>query len=59
MPALTWATLPYFTVIATLGGVYLWSKDPGRRARALGLLRLLIGRRLTRVLENIESRKQS
>jgi hypothetical protein len=28
----------------TLVGVYVWSKDPDRRARTCGLLNLLLGR---------------
>jgi hypothetical protein len=31
--------------IATLAGVYLWSKDPDSRRRAWRLLKLLLGRR--------------
>ena len=30
--------------IAILAGIYLWSKDPGRRCRAWQLLRLLLHR---------------
>jgi len=30
--------------IVALAAVYVWSKDPGRRARAWSLLRLLLGR---------------
>jgi hypothetical protein len=30
--------------IAMLAAVYVWSKDPGRRARAWSLLKLLLGR---------------
>lgn len=31
-------------VIAILAGVYIWSEDPGRRHRALQLLKLLLRR---------------
>ena len=30
--------------IVVLAAVYVWSKDPGRRARAWSLLKLLLGR---------------
>jgi hypothetical protein len=30
--------------IVMLAAVYVWSKDPGRRARAQSLLKLLFGR---------------
>jgi hypothetical protein len=31
-------------VIVALAAVYVWSKDPDRRARAWSLLKLLLGR---------------
>lgn len=41
MPLLVWAALlPSITVIS-LGGIYLFSRDPGRRSRALHLITLL------------------
>jgi hypothetical protein len=56
MPALIWLpTLLYFLAVATLGAVYLWSTDAGRRERALRLLRLVIGSRIARRLI-VESR---
>jgi hypothetical protein len=50
MPQLAWAAPT--TAMLVLCSVYLWSRDEGRRARALRLLRLILGRRLASRLED-------
>ncbi|GLH99945.1 hypothetical protein [Phytohabitans aurantiacus] len=45
MPLSHWAALLYTAAVLTLAATYLWSKDAGRRKRAMILLRRLTGRR--------------
>ncbi len=45
MPDTVWM-VPPVAALAVLGGVYLFSRDSGRRHRALELMRMLLGRRV-------------
>jgi hypothetical protein len=44
MSDLSMAPILALSGIAALGAVYIWSEDPGRRARAWKLLRFLLRR---------------
>lgn len=45
MPEIVWAVSPV-VALAALGGVYVFSRDAGRRRRALDLMRIMLGRRV-------------
>lgn len=45
MPVQYWVPLLYAAAVVILGATYVWSENPGRRKRAMVLLRRLFGRR--------------